>query len=105
MAEVGIHDAERVRRRGSKSFDDRRAQTQLAGPVHDANAVDGRRQFVGQLARPIGRVVVDDHELEADAGRCGGLEQGSRQLRQPIPFVVGGQDHRQVRRARHLGTL
>jgi hypothetical protein len=53
MAEVGIHDAERLRRRGSKSFDDRRAKTKFAGTVHDADAVEGRRQFVGQLARPV----------------------------------------------------
>ena len=106
MAEVGVHDAHDVGRRDAEAGDDRRAQSELAGAMDDVDPIRPG-ELVGDGAGAVGRIVVDDHQLEREAARRRGVEQGAREIRQPISFVVGRHDHGQVgpRGRRHLSTI
>ena len=44
------------------------AQALLCRPVADADAAVARRQLIGELARSIGRAIVDDEEVRARQG-------------------------------------
>ncbi len=65
MAEIRVHHADDVRRRDAEAGHNRRAESQLARPVHDAHAM-APRQVVGHCAGAVRRVVVDDDEFEFD---------------------------------------
>ncbi len=58
---------------------------------------DGKtaRELVGELARAVGRVVVDDDELSVDAGGRVNVEDRAYELRQPVPLVVRRHDERE----------
>jgi hypothetical protein len=63
--------------------------------MDDVHAVHAR-DFVGQRAGAVGRIVVDDHQLQADAfGRARG-KQGLDEFGDPITLVIGGQHHGEV---------
>ena len=68
MAEVGIDHADDRRAGRCEALDHRGAETELAGAVHDGDAI-ASREVVGERAGAIGRVVVDDDQLAVDAAR------------------------------------
>ncbi len=55
----------------------RRSEPELAGAVHHADAAVARGDLVGELARAVGRVVVDDENVRLRRG-CSYLVQEPR---------------------------
>jgi len=54
------------------------AKPQLARPVHDANVLVLCRDAVGQIARAVGRVVVDDHQVRLGVGRTHRVDEAGQ---------------------------
>jgi 4-amino-4-deoxy-L-arabinose transferase-like glycosyltransferase len=74
--------------------------------VHDLHA-PRPSQFVRERARTIRRVVVDDHELQRDAGTVALVKQRVDQLAETIALVVSRHDDRHFgrRNRRHASTI
>ena len=94
MTQIRIDDADNRRGRGSKSFDDGRAQPELAATVQHRNAVPGR-EFVSNRTGAIRRVVVDDDELAVEPFSGIGGKDLPYEVRKPIAFVVRRDDDRE----------
>lgn len=64
VAEVGVHDDDKVARHKLQAMHVGRSQAQLSGPSleHDVGSV-GRDELVGDFLRSVGRAVVDDDEF------------------------------------------
>ena len=92
VAEVGIHvyrDFEATAAGEPKAFEDRTAQAAATAADEHVEARLATGPLAGDLPCAIGRIVVDDQEL--NVGRAG--EHGIDQMLDVFPFVVGGRLH------------
>ena len=89
---VGVHLDERVvalLERPGEPVEVGRAQTLLAGAVEDVDLVVGLGQLVGELAGAVGRVVVEDADVDLGDGTPDPLED----RREVLALVVGRDEH------------
>ncbi len=96
MAEIGVDDADDRRPRRLESFDNRRAEPELAAAMNHLDPVP-RRELVSERPGSVRRVVVDDHELAVEASLRVRGEYGLDEIREPIALVVGRDDDGQGR--------
>src|SRR5881628_928434 len=100
MREIGVHDEQRVTARRAESRDDRRRETGLARPSHDAHGIR-LAEPIRDLRRAVGRSVVDDDEFPLRIGER--FRESFNETRERVGFVVRGDDDRDER-ARSLGV-
>jgi hypothetical protein len=97
MAHIRVDDSHDRRRRGREAGDDGGAEAELSRPMHYFDAVPPR-EFIGERAGAVGRVVVDDDELAGDVF-CGiRREDRFDELAEAIAFVVSRDDDRKCSR-------
>jgi hypothetical protein len=94
MAQVGVDHADDFGVAGLEALDDRGAEPELAGAVNDLDRI-ARREIVGDAARSVRRIVVDDDQVALDAARLIGVENGFHEIGQAVALVVGRRDERQ----------
>ncbi|TMC35540.1 MAG: glycosyltransferase family 4 protein [Chloroflexi bacterium] len=100
MREIGVHHEQRVTARRAESRDDRRRETGLARPSHDAHGIR-LAEPIRDLRRAVGRSVVDDDEFPLRIGER--FRESFNETRERVGFVVCGDDDRDER-ARSLGV-
>src|SRR5438093_1566092 len=97
---MGVHAEQRVTARRAESRDDRRRETGLARPSHDAHGIR-LAEPIRDLRRAVGRSVVDDDEFPLRIGER--FRESFNETRERVGFVVCGDDDRDER-ARSLGV-
>ena len=102
MAEIGIHHPDDPRRRDAKPIEDRCTQTQFSRAMDDFDAIL-RRQPIRDFTGTVGRIVVDDNHFERVTACVGRGKDGADEFFQPIPVVVGWNDHCELGRRRRHG--
>ncbi len=102
VAQVGVDDADDGGFRRLEALDDGGAEPELAAAVNHLHSM-APRQFIGERAGAVRRIVVDDDQLGVEAGAPVGVENRGDEIAEAIAFVVSGNDNRKRSRLRRIG--
>jgi hypothetical protein len=92
MAEVRVHDDQYVAARRLEAVQDGSGEAELARPVDDLDVVP-LAELLGEGARPVGAVVIDDDGLDLDASARAGVVGPAEELLEVVLLVVGRDDY------------